>query len=50
MGPFKNLTELGEAVKSCWEGFGEETILGLVRTMPDRIKQVIANKGGAIGY
>ena len=49
-GPFKNLAELGEVARICWDDVGKEELLHLIRSMPDRVKQVIANKGGATRY
>ena len=49
-GPFKSLAELGEAAQVCWEGFGQEVLLRLIRSMPERVKQVIASKGRATKY
>jgi len=49
-GPFKSLSELEEAARACWEGFGQEVLLRLIRSMPERVKQVIASKGRATEY
>ena len=49
-GPFQNTEALCEAVKNCWGAIPEETLLSLVRSMPDRVKEVIKNRGGQTGF
>jgi len=48
--PFQNTEALCEAVKNCWGTIPEETLLSLVRSMPDRVKEVIKNRGGQTGF
>jgi len=50
IGPFKNITELREAARVCWDGFRQEELLSLTRSIPNRISQAIASKDGHIGY
>ena len=45
-----NLEELFEHVQQEWAKLDKELLRTLVRSMPNRIKAVIKNKGGATKY
>ena len=41
----RNITELEEVLKQAWKKIKLETLENLIFSMPDRIKDVIKNKG-----
>ena len=45
-----SVDELFQFVQEEWEKIPDETLSNLVKSMPNRIKEVIKNKGGSTHY
>jgi len=48
--PLANIEALETVVVDCWTEIPEETLRGLIQSMPERIREVIKNKGGATSF
>lgn len=47
---YDNIQHLKIAVNEAWHNFDKNTILNLIKSMPNRLFDVIRNKGGVINY